>query len=264
MNNQTITKDRSHRALGKFYSYSANPKDFTLVHPASKFHNRTLKHGSEKVSNTLSHHFVLSTTSPETPETLVKIAILNCLRSFGIQGKKNTSEAKIDEYFSCSPSIRAQKREQYAAYIKCAKDVFKILELGNTRNIVDAYDGAVDILAECDKDIITEAFGIAKKKYISHIKLEIAESWEKNWEILIKALSCGLKIKSDEKMFLLLTLCNPKYKLSRLIKLTLIDAIVDLDIDVDLAKVMLQIFMSERESDSFVRQYAEKQAVECL
>ncbi|MFM2312010.1 MAG: hypothetical protein RLZZ04_1286 [Cyanobacteriota bacterium] len=169
MSNQTATKDKSRLAIDNFYSariYSANPKDFTLVHPVKKFSNaidisspskkvvlpikRTSKHRREKVINRSSfvsapsYPYVRGTTNSETLTS-------KSFHPLGIQGKKNISEAMIDEYFSDSPSSRAQKREKYATYIKCAKDVFKILELGNTRNIVDAYDGAVDILAECDR-----------------------------------------------------------------------------------------------------------------
>ena len=135
----------------------------------------------------------------------------------------------MNEYFSCSPSIRAQKREKYAACIRCTDDVFKILDFGNTKNIIDAYDGAVDLLAECDENVIVEAFHAAKKRYISDIKLKTARSWEKNWEILIKALSYGSKIKPHKKKSLLVSLCNPQYKLPKLIELTLIDAMIDID-----------------------------------
>jgi len=173
------------------------------------------------------------------------------------------SQSKIQEYFEHQPSIRAQRRQEYVTCIQSAQDIFDILELGNNKDILDGYDGAVDILAECDQNVIIEAIEIARKKYISDTNSQIAESWEQNWEILIKALSCALQIKSHQKMSLLLSLCDRRNKLSRLIKLTLIDAIVDLDLDPDLARVMLQIFISEGESDNFIRNYAQEQAVEC-
>ena len=173
------------------------------------------------------------------------------------------SQSKIQEYFEHQPSIRAQRRQEYVTCIQSAQDIFDILELGNNKDILDGYDGAVDILAECDQNVIIEAIEIARKKYISDTNSQIAESWEQNWEILIKALSCALQIKSYQKMSLLLSLCDRRNKLSRLIKLTLIDAIVDLDLDPDLARVMLQIFISERELDNFIRNYAQEQAVEC-
>ena len=185
--------------------------------------------------------------------------LLNACRS-----AQALSESRIKEYFSLKPSARAQLRKKYAVYIKSQEEVFDILEFGNARSVIDAYDAAVDILAECDEDVLTHAIEIAREQYISDNNFEIAQSWEKNWEILIKALSCALKIESHRKMSLLLSLCDPRNKLSRLIKLTLIDAIIDLDIDKKLAMVMLQIFMSERELDNFVRNYASEQAEECL
>ena len=192
--------------------------------------------------------------------SLLDVIFLNACRS-----PQALSESKIKEYFSLKPSARAELRKKYSVYIKSKEEVFGILEFGNARSsVIDAYDAAVDILAECDKDVLTDAIEIARKKYISDKNFEIAQSWEKNWEILIKALSCALKIESYRKMSLLLSLCDPRNKLSRLIKLTLIDAIIDLDIDKDLAMVMLQIFMSERESDNLVRNYASEQAKECL
>lgn len=178
---------------------------------------------------------------------------------------RNISRAKIEEYFALKPSARKQLREKYTAYIKSAKDiVFNIVEFGNARNITDAYDGAVDLLAECDEDVLTYAIEVAREKHISNKNLEIAQSWEQNWEILIKAVSCAIKIEPYKKMSLLLPLCDSKNKLSILIKLALIDAIVDLDIDQELIMVMLQIFKSERESDNFIRNYAIEQAEECL
>lgn len=177
---------------------------------------------------------------------------------------RNISKSKIKEYFLLKPSSRTQLREKYAAYVKFTQDIFDILDYGNTRKYVDAYDGAVDLLAECDEDIISNSIEIAREKYISTDNTEIAQSWEKNWDILIKAVSCALKIEPYKKMSLLLSLCDPKNKLPRLIKLTLIDAIVDLDLDKELIMVMLQIFISERESDDFVRNYASEQVEECL
>jgi hypothetical protein len=286
MSNQLTTKNRSNSALGGFYSVNQECTSHTSrLHPKRKIHNaldisspfrdvcspikRMSKYGSDKVIDESLPLFVSAFPSHYVPgekisEIPLRLVIARSSHSLKAQIIKNISEVGIDEYFSCPPSIRAQKRKEYTAYIKSTRDVFKVLELGNTRNIVDAYDGAVDILAECDKDIITKAFFIALEKYVSENRLETSLSWEKNWEIFIKALSCGLKIKPYEKMSLLLSLCDSRYKLSRLIKLTLIDAIFDLDIDADLAKVMLQIFMSERESDTIVRQYAEQQAAECL
>lgn len=180
------------------------------------------------------------------------------------QSHQATTNSNIREYFSLKPSTRAQKRKEYVQYVESTEDVFDILKLGNTKSIVDAYDGAVDLLAESDRNLLIHSVEQAREKYISDNNVELAQSWEKNWEILIKALSCALNLKPHKKMSLLLSLCDPRYKLSRLIKLTLIDAIVDLDLDSELIMVMLQIFISERESDNFVRNYAKEQAGECL
>lgn len=177
---------------------------------------------------------------------------------------RNISKTKIEEYFALKPFTRGQLRERYAAYVKSTQDVFNILDCGNVRSFVDAYDGAVDLLAECDRDIISNAVEIAREKHISTDNIEATQSWEKNWDILIKAVSCALKIEPHKKMSLLLSLCDPRNNLSRLVKLALIDAIVDLDLDTELIMVMLQIFISERESDNFVRNYASEQAEECL
>lgn len=168
-------------------------------------------------------------------------------------------ESKINEYFSSQPSIKSKKSKEYAAYITSTKDVFKILELANTSNFVDSYDSAVNILVECDKDVLINALNIAREKYISDTDIKVTQSWSKKWEILIQALTYASKIEPYTKMLLLLSLCDPRHKLSRSIKLSLIDAIVNIDIDIDLAKVMLEIFMSKRELDDFVVKVASSQ-----
>jgi hypothetical protein len=172
--------------------------------------------------------------------------------------KLHPAKFKIKQYFDLDLSSRAEKRQEYAIYIKSVEDVFEVLNSGNTKGIVEAYDAAVDLLAECDKNVIIEAIETASKRFISDKDLEIALSWEKNWEILIKGLACAIDLEPYKKMTVILSLCDRRYKLSRLIKLTLIDAIVDLDIDTDIAEVMLKLFSSERESDYFVRDYARK------
>ena len=172
---------------------------------------------------------------------------------------QSISDDKIREYFSYKPSIRTKKREEYTSYIKSTEDVFKVLELGNGKEFFDAYDGAIDLLAECEEEVLTKAVDVAKKRYISETTDEVAKSWEKNWDILIQGLTCALKIDVIQKITLILSLYLSPYKLSRLIKLTLVDAIVDLEIDKDWAISSLQPFTSKmRESDDFIRQYAQE------
>ncbi len=182
------------------------------------------------------------------------IAVPRLLREI----KSPISAIKIKNYFALKPSNRSQVRKKYASYIKSAENVFQVLNLGNGKQYLDAYDGAIDILAECDRKVILEAFNSALDYHVSDTDLEISQSWEKNWEILINAMSCAIEIEPHEKMTLILSLCDPRNKISRLIKLTLIDVIGDLDIDSDLAKVMLEIFLSNRELDDVIRNYAQE------
>lgn len=289
MNNSTIYREDNNtstsiEALNKFYSVdksipsikkvttdsSSSKKVRTLQKNILGDVNSRLIDSVERLSSfSITYNFSINLSEPNSlPFTLGFSKLLqSAIHKKNLEDyerNRNISKTKIEEYFSLNPSSRAQLREKYAVYVKSTQDVFDILDSGNIRNFVDAYDGAVDLLAECDGEIVKDAIEIAREKYISTDNLEIAQSWEKNWDILIKAMSCGLKIEPYKKMSLLLSLCDPRNKLSRLIKLSLIDAIVDLDLDPELIMVMLQIFMSERESDNFVRNYASEQAKECL
>lgn len=170
---------------------------------------------------------------------------------------------KIKEYFSYQPSMRAEKSSQYVNFIQSTEDVFTVLKLGNSEEeFVDSYDGAVDLLAECNEETLTKAFYVAKKHYVSRDTEDVAKSWEKNWDILIQALTCSLNIEPIKKISLILTLCDRRNKLSRRIKLALIDAIINIEIDENLSNSLLNLFISDKyESDDVVRQKAQERKI---
>jgi hypothetical protein len=170
------------------------------------------------------------------------------------------SPDKIRQYFTCKPSVRRKRVLECIKYIQSTEDVFKVLEFGNKKEeFFEAYDGAVNLLAECSEEIMTKAFYVAKKHYVSRETEEVAKSWEKNWDILIQALTYSIKIEPIKKISLILSLYDRRNQLSRFIKLALIDAIINIEIDEDLINSLLNLFISDKyESDDFIRKHAQE------
>lgn len=169
----------------------------------------------------------------------------------------------IDQYFSLSPSDR--KAQNYSIYIKSTIDIYKILALGNTRNIEDGYDAAVDLLAHTPKSILLEAVNFAKKNHLSKDSRLTAIFFEKSWDILIGGLSCNINIPETEVLSVLSSLYTEGYQLTRLIKLDIIDCIIEIAQSLDEKlpnefdlKQLLNPFTTEQETDKFIRNYTAK------
>ncbi|MGL5874394.1 MAG: hypothetical protein ACRC2R_18835 [Xenococcaceae cyanobacterium] len=174
----------------------------------------------------------------------------------------------IENYFSANLNERAKLRQKYAENIKSEKDIFQILKLGNTYEIQDAYDGAVDLVAECHDEILIKAIDLATHQYLFQASQEQVRAWEKNWEILIKGLSFSSTVPPHEKLSLILRLflSDGNDRLTRLMKTAIVDALLNLEdeIGADIITTIIERFSSEkRESDEYIRDYAQE-AIEDL
>lgn len=174
----------------------------------------------------------------------------------------------IENYFSANLNERAKLRQKYAENIKSEKNIFQILKLGNTYDIQDAYDAAVDLVAECHDEILIKAIDIATHQYLFQASQEQVRAWEKNWEILIKGLALSSTVQPHEKLSLILRLflSDGNDRLTRLMKTAIVDALLNLEdeIGADIITTIIERFSSEkRESDEYIRDYA-REAIEDL
>ncbi|GBF79759.1 hypothetical protein [Aphanothece sacrum] len=163
--------------------------------------------------------------------------------------------AKIKEYFNASPQERVSIKKSCAKHIQTTEDVLTVLYLGNSPDFKDAYDGAVALLAECKQLVLSQSIQVFRQKLI-HKYLVFTEEYK--LEILIKSVSCASLISSARKLELITSLFVRN--LGRLTKLTLIDALIILEDEVNkkLIEVYLEHFTSDKESDEYVRVAAQK------
>ena len=139
------------------------------------------------------------------------------------------------------------------------KSVLAVLSWGISGKASDAYDGAVDLLAEVDNvDLL-----IATSKYMEAKGELSASSSNSNfldslWEILIKAIACAYQIPVEQRFKLILNLITVSNR--RIFKATIIDAltIVADEMNTEPIRNVIGRFASIYETDQYIRNYAQE------
>lgn len=172
---------------------------------------------------------------------------------------RNDPDLLIREYFITEPSDRKHLRKCTAKNINSVEAILEILEWSTKNYIQEGYDGAVDILAECN-DVVLK---VASQRLIDHIpnRSNISAPEEK-WEVLIKGIACS-QIISVQKRFNVITKLILGRNNSRSVKAAIIDAllIMQSEIDVKSIKSQLDKFLNSNEPDQKIQKYA-KEAIE--
>jgi hypothetical protein len=185
----------------------------------------------------------------------------NSLKTTSVDSRYSDPDLLIREYFLSSSAQRAKLRKLIFKKIKSWQSVLAILAWSRRKEISDAYDGAVDLLAECtDIHLLQNA-----TKYLESTSLlwgasssNIA-SWsslDDFWEVLIKGIACTYKIPAQERFKLILNLFSVSKRRST--KAVIIDALVILSDEIDSQTIQdaISLFSSPHEPDLYIRNYA--------
>jgi hypothetical protein len=176
----------------------------------------------------------------------------------------------IREYFIfASPKQRVQLRKAIASDLKSSQSIFRTLKFGQKPDLLDAYSAAIDLLAEIDNitplteavRALAEADKLLEKsnKFLKQpLQAPQFTALDGYWEILIKGIACAYKISVEERFKLIQSLVTSSNR--RLVKSTVIDAFLTIaeDTDVEPIKEALNRFISNDESDPYIRSYAEE------
>ncbi|MBE9226261.1 hypothetical protein IQ264_12590 [Phormidium sp. LEGE 05292] len=166
----------------------------------------------------------------------------------------------IREYFLSSPEQRAKSRKVIVKSISSLKSVIAVLKWGINGKARDAYDGAVDLLAEInDINLLTDT-----GKYLAALSELLINSPDNNmlmmldslWEIFIKGVGCAYHIPAEQRFRLLFNLIPASNR--RFFKATVIDAFLLIadEMDTEPIKGAIGRYSSEYEADRYIRNYA--------
>lgn len=174
----------------------------------------------------------------------------------------------VKAYFRASPEERAKLRK-LAAYRPQSGLSFKaILEQAYLPAHKDAYDGAVDLIAECAssrpfKEIAD--YLITMSSLASHHNdLPNLLHSEHSWEVLIQGIGCAYKLTSQTRLQLLRQIASSLFQIMhrRGIKAVLLDALAniadasDISIESDRwIRTYIQ-FIQAHDPDEYIRTYA--------
>lgn len=158
----------------------------------------------------------------------------------------------IQEYFKSSSLERKALRTITADSIKSVNSVFEVLAWSTKTGIKDAYDSAVDLLAECDS-ITLEVSRFAMGENFS----------EKKVATLISGIARAKHIPLLERLQVILRYCQSH---KRMIKESVIESLALLADEVaddgqcitilPIVKFYLGWFASDKQPDQFIQRYA--------
>lgn len=175
----------------------------------------------------------------------------------------NDPDLLIREYFLAKPDNRRKLHKHLAKHINSVETILEILEWSTKSHVQEAYDAAIDLLAECsDGNVILK---VANQKIINYAtNSNNVSATEEKWEVLIKGIACNQNISIKQK-FDTITQLIPASK-RRLVKTAIIDAlsIMQDEVDTNSIKEQLAIFVSSKESDKYIREYAKEAMEEIL
>jgi len=158
----------------------------------------------------------------------------------------------VDLFFRLAPEKRLEIRKKTAAQIKSFDAVFTILDWSLRGDITNAYDAAVDLLAECNAILVSalQYFYLEYSKSVNQIDLDA------KLDVLINGIARANKISAEARLRAVIQLAGSK---SRIVKAAIIDAASMLvnKRNRKTVKALLSWFSSSKEADSYIRQYAE-------
>lgn len=191
------------------------------------------------------------------------------LKTTSVDSRYSDPDLLIREYFLSSPAQRAKLRKLIFQKIKSWQSVLVILAWSRRKEVSDAYDGAVDLLAECTNiHFLQNAAQYLESTSLlwrsSSSNIANWSSLDDFWEVLIKGIACTYNIPAQERFKLILNLFLVSKR--RRIKAVLIDALVILSDEMDSQTIQNAIsrFSSPHEPDLYIRNYADEALQELL
>jgi len=189
--------------------------------------------------------------------------IVNLEATSSVYTTRNLSPAQkdplIENYFRSGFQERISSRRRVALRLKSFDSVFLVLEWSQRGDVDDAYDAAVDLLAECEEVLI----GALQYLYLEYpregrdrARLEI------KLDVLISGLARASRLSCESRLRAITALMGCE---SRIVKTAIIDAIAKLEHKRNKKQVrgILEWFASPNQFDTYVREYA-KEALEDL
>jgi len=176
---------------------------------------------------------------------------------------QNDPDLLIREYFLAKPDDRSRLQKHIAKHINSVGAILEILEWSTKSRVQEAYDAAIDLIAECSD--VNAILKIVNQKLINHATdSSNMPSIEEKWEVLIKGIACNQNIFANQK-FHTITQLIPVSK-RRLVKTAIIDALLIMHDEVDTNSIteQLAIFASSKESDKYIQEYAKEAMEEIL
>ncbi|MBW4519301.1 MAG: hypothetical protein KME16_06315 [Scytolyngbya sp. HA4215-MV1] len=175
--------------------------------------------------------------------------------------QESDPDLSIREYFLASQVQRAKQRKRVFQTIQSWQSVLAILIWSKKRGIADAYEGAVDLLAECTEVHLfqeTARYLEASNLLASRSETQSLSNLDDFWEVLIQGVACAAAIPVQERFNLILKLFPSSQR--RAIKAAIIDALVILSDEMNIPPIRNSLgrFTSVREPDLYIRNYAEE------
>lgn len=198
------------------------------------------------------HKFSWSLVSSSIDELPEK----NCTtRSSARLLSENDPDLLFREYFIAKPSLRPELRQFTAKHINSVEAVLEVLDWSRKKGVQDAYDSAIALLAECGEILIKVANTNAIGTYTD--KNDVS-AFEEKWEVLIKSIACACKLNPEQKFNTITKLIPSQAR--RLVKTAIIDALSIMQDEIGANSIcrQLEYFLSSKESDKYIRDYAKE------
>jgi hypothetical protein len=158
----------------------------------------------------------------------------------------------IEQYFRYDAKQRLEFRRKTALRIKSFESIFLVLDWSLRGDVDDAYDSAVDLLAECEGVLI----GALQYLYLEYSAKGVNQlELETKLDVLINGLARAQRLSAESRLKAVGSLMASK---SRIVKVAIIDAFVLLENKRNKKRIrgFLSWFAS-KETDAYIRQYAE-------
>jgi hypothetical protein len=162
-------------------------------------------------------------------------------------------DPRIEHYFRSNDQDRLEMRRKVALRVKTFETVFLVLEWGVRGDVHDSYAAAVDLLAECEGILI----GALQYLYLEYPRKGTKQlDLETKLDVLIQGLARAHRLSSESRLRAVTALVSSK---SRIVKAAIVDAVSALENKRNkrMIKELLSLFSSSRETDTYIRQYAE-------
>ncbi|BAU13031.1 hypothetical protein LEP3755_35670 [Leptolyngbya sp. NIES-3755] len=178
-------------------------------------------------------------------------------------------DLRVRQYFLTYPQTRAKIRGAIAKSFTSVDSLLAIVAFGGNRNLEDAYDGAVDLLAECSGYLLWNTaitlLNLTQASLRYQSRSRIAEQ-EIFWEVLIRGIGCAYHVPAQDRLQMLgqlLAMSSAAEILTRrVVKAAMIDSLRNLadDEGVDKSEIRAYIglFVIPSERDQYIRTYAEE------